>query len=255
MRIKRLKNKDLRLKFYINNFGFRKPFQVLVDGTFCYEALKSKLNIRDQIPKYFDNDVKLLTTPCIINETERLGPNLYGAMLIAKQFAIHYCGHEKSPITGSECFLSMVGEKNENRYIVATQDKSLQRSLRMIVATPLLYLCHKAPTLEAPSDVTKAAAGKIMASKFSVNDSQKEVIKDLKIKTFGPEKEKKFNKRKQKQPNPLSCLKSKKKKQEHVVEHTIEKPKKKKKKVRVKIPKHVKEELMKMKSNNASTIE
>lgn len=91
--------------------------------------------------------------------------------------------------------------------------------------------------------------------RFSVNDSQKEVIKDLKIKTFGPEKEKKFKKRKQKQPNPLSCLKSKKKKQEHVVEHTIEKPKKKKKKVRVKIPKHVKEELMKMKSNNASTIE
>lgn len=73
MRIKRLKNKDLRLKFYVNNFGFRKPFQVMVDGTFCYEALKSKLNIRDQIPKYFDNDVKLLTTPCIINETERLG--------------------------------------------------------------------------------------------------------------------------------------------------------------------------------------
>ncbi|KAL1458187.1 hypothetical protein WDU94_008355 [Cyamophila willieti] len=251
MRIKRLKNKDNRLKFYCNNFGFRKPFQVLIDGTFCFEALKSKLNIRDQIPKYFDTDVKLLTTPCIINETEKLGPSLYGAMLIAKQFAIHYCGHEKSPITGSECFLSMVGENNANRYIVATQDKGLQKSLRKIVATPLLYLCHKAPTLEAPSDVTKAAAEKVMMSRFAVNDTQRETIKELKIKTFGPEKEK-FKKRKKKQPNPLSCLKSKKfKGEEHVVQHTIEKPKNKKKRVRVKISKHVKEELKKMKTDGS----
>uniref|UniRef100_A0A8D8PYQ1 rRNA-processing protein UTP23 homolog n=1 Tax=Cacopsylla melanoneura TaxID=428564 RepID=A0A8D8PYQ1_9HEMI len=249
MRIKRLKNKDSRLKFYCNNFGFRKPFQVLIDGTFCFEALKSKLNIRDQIPKYFDTDVKLLTTPCIINETEKLGPNLYGAMLIAKQFAIHYCGHEKSPTTGSECFLSMVGEKNANRYIVATQDKALQRCLRKIVATPLLYLCHKAPTLESPSDVTKAAAEQIMTSRFAVNDIQKETIKELKIKTFGPEKEKKFKKRKKKQPNPLSCLKSKRKKGENNVQDTIEKPKNKKKRVRVKVPKHVKEELQKMKTD------
>jgi Uncharacterized proteins of PilT N-term./Vapc superfamily len=73
MRIRRLKTKDNRLKFYCNHFGFRKPFQVLIDGTFCFEALKSKLNIRDQIPKYFDCDVKLLTTPCIITETEKLG--------------------------------------------------------------------------------------------------------------------------------------------------------------------------------------
>ncbi|KAI5705185.1 hypothetical protein M8J75_012736 [Diaphorina citri] len=248
MRIRRLKTKDNRLKFYCNHFGFRKPFQVLIDGTFCFEALKSKLNIRDQIPKYFDCDVKLLTTPCIITETEKLGPNLYGAMLIAKQFALHYCGHEKSPVTGSECFLSMVGEKNANRYIVATQDKALQKSLRKIVATPLLYLCHKAPTLEAPSDVTKAAAEKITASRFAVNDDQKKVIKELKIKTFGPEKEKKFKKKKIKQPNPLSCLKSKKKKPQQTLNHTIDKPKNKKKRVRVKIPKHVKEELMKMKN-------
>lgn len=82
--------------------------------------------------------------------------------------------------------------------------------------------------------------------RFAVNATQKETLKDLKIKTFGPEKEKKIKKRKEKQPNPLSCLKSKKKKEEeeHIGQHHNSKPKKKKR-VRVKIPKHVKEELLK----------
>lgn len=261
MRIKRLKIKDNALKFYCNNFGFRKPFQVLIDGTFCYEALKSKVNIRDQIPKYFNNEVKLLTTPCIIIETEKLGPNLYGAMLIAKQFAIHHCGHEKNPVTGSECFRAMVGESNPNRYIVATQDKGLHKELRKIVASPILYLCHKAPTLENPSEVTKEAAAKIMSSRFSVNCNQKEILQDLKVKTFGPEKEKKIKKRKKKQPNPLSCLKKKKKatlpssSQVTGQEGLSGSNKSKKKRKRIKIPLHVREELKKMSQSTSTSVE
>lgn len=35
MRLKRHQKAERNINFYCINFGFRKPFQVLVDGTFC----------------------------------------------------------------------------------------------------------------------------------------------------------------------------------------------------------------------------
>lgn len=43
MRIKRYKKAYKCLSFYINNFGFHKPFQLLIDGTFCFAALQVSL--------------------------------------------------------------------------------------------------------------------------------------------------------------------------------------------------------------------
>ena len=54
--------------------------------------MQMKVNIKDQLPKYL-GDVKLLTTQCCILEAEKLGPDLFGALLILKQFPIHKCGH------------------------------------------------------------------------------------------------------------------------------------------------------------------
>jgi Fcf1 len=44
-----------------------------------------------------------------------IGPAVFGAMLIAKQFPLHKCGHDSNPLTGSKCLLSMV-RKKENRF-------------------------------------------------------------------------------------------------------------------------------------------
>lgn len=59
--------------FYRNYFGFESPFQVLIDGTFCKEALKVKVDIREQLPKYLDSEVNLLTTACARMECELFG--------------------------------------------------------------------------------------------------------------------------------------------------------------------------------------
>lgn len=40
MKAKRNKQVKKILGFYENNFGFRKPYQILVDGTFCFAALQ-----------------------------------------------------------------------------------------------------------------------------------------------------------------------------------------------------------------------
>lgn len=39
MKIKRYKKVSKNLNFYVNNFGFRQPYQILIDGTFCFAAL------------------------------------------------------------------------------------------------------------------------------------------------------------------------------------------------------------------------
>lgn len=83
--------------------------------TKLYIFFQNKLNIQDQIPKYFQAEVKFLTTPCVIMETEKLGPKFHGTMLIIKQFAVHKCSHGKNATTGSTCLQSMIGKENSNR--------------------------------------------------------------------------------------------------------------------------------------------
>lgn len=62
MKIKRQKQAKKTISVYKNNFGFREPFQILVDGTFCQAALKNKIQIKEQMPKYFMGEVHLCTT-------------------------------------------------------------------------------------------------------------------------------------------------------------------------------------------------
>ncbi|XP_026468995.1 rRNA-processing protein UTP23 homolog [Ctenocephalides felis] len=213
MKITRYKKVHRNLNFYINNFGFHQPFQILIDGTFCFDALKNQFNIQDQLKKYFQAELKLLTTQCVIVETENLGPKLVGAMKIVKQFGIHKCGHEKAPIGASDCLLSMVGKSNRDRYVIATQDRDLQEKIREKPGVPLLYLHRKAPCLERPSQTSRDKATENATGSFKVQTREELVIKKLKedVGLSENNNEQKRKRRKKKGPNPLSCKKKQKK--------------------------------------------
>ncbi len=73
MKIKRQKHVRKVLMFYKSHYGIDVPLRALMDGTFCKAALKFKVNIAEQLPKYFDSEVKLYTTPCVLAECEALG--------------------------------------------------------------------------------------------------------------------------------------------------------------------------------------
>lgn len=62
MKIKRQKQAKKTLSFYKYNFNFREPFQILIDGTFCQAALKNKIQIKEQLPKYLMGEIQLCTT-------------------------------------------------------------------------------------------------------------------------------------------------------------------------------------------------
>jgi len=249
--MKTLRTKKARkiLEFYVNNFKFRAPFQVFIDGTFAFAALQNKFNIREQFAKYLQSEVKLLTTACIISEIEKLGeysPAVNGATQIVKQYAVHRCGHEKKPISGSNCLLSMVerddipDRANYSRYIVATQDRELQDKLRMMAGVPIIYLHGKAPTLDSPSEMSHKYA-EVMKKSLGMTTWQIERIKILRKQAGIEQKEITLRKKKVKGgPNPLSCLKKKTKLETNKNDTKSGKVRKRK----MKIAPHIKEALL-----------
>ena len=73
MKGKRQKHLRKCLTFYEKNFGYKPPYKLLIDGTFCKAALKFKVNIMEQMPKYLGGEVKYFTTKCCLAECEALG--------------------------------------------------------------------------------------------------------------------------------------------------------------------------------------
>ena len=141
-------------------------------------------------------------------ETENLGSKLYGALVVLRQFSLHSCGHEKQPISGTKCLLSMVANCNEKHYIVATQDRDLQSRLRKSPGVPLMYLHSKAPVLDPPSQISINFSRKLLNNRYGISPGEESIVQHLTSDTNSTEL-KVQKKRKRKEPNPLSCKKKK----------------------------------------------
>ncbi|XP_037549140.1 rRNA-processing protein UTP23 homolog [Nematolebias whitei] len=211
MKIKRQKHAKKTISFYKYNFSFRQPFQILVDGTFCQMALKNKIQIKEQMPKYLMGEVLLCTTNCALKELETLGKDLYGAKIILQRFQVRNCSHFKNPVPASECLLSMLEDTNPQHYFVATQDHAVTAGLKKIPGVPLLYIVLNTIVLDKPS---QASLDHVHAVQL-LTPAQQQSIRSLKeeqgIRSKDGERRGKKRKRKQSNPNPLSCLKKKKK--------------------------------------------
>lgn len=207
-------------------------------------VFQEQINIREQIPKYLNSQVKLLTTRCIVIETEKISKKTHGALTILKQYGIHECGH-KEPIPGSKCILSMIGKRNEKHYILASQDRDLQEKLRARAGIPLLYFHNKSPTLDKPSRSSYERAGQSLETgNIFISETQNEALKSMKqalgVEEKVPEEVKvPMKKKKPRNPNPLSC---KKKKKPDIAQGNKEKTNegKVRKRKKNKVPKHLK---------------
>merc|ERR1719435_557568 len=128
--------------------------------------------------------------------------------------------------------MSLLGEKNSQHFIVASQDNGLRYKIRKIPGVPLLLLHGNCPTLEKPSGMTQEFIEKSSDEKTLLNSHEAKTIKELKREVFGEEETMKKKKRKgPKGPNPLSCKKKKVKPQIslHGVKDKMESEGKKKK--------------------------
>ncbi|XP_040835402.1 rRNA-processing protein UTP23 homolog [Ochotona curzoniae] len=216
MKITRQKHAKKHLGFFRNNFGVREPYQILLDGTFCQAALRGRIQLREQLPRYLMGETQLCTTRCVLKELETLGKDLYGAKLIAQKCQVRNCPHFRSAVSGSECLLAMVGDGNAHHYFVATQDQNLSVKVKKQPGIPLLFIIQNTIVLDKPSARTIGFVKAVEAGQL-VSAHEKQSIEQQKEQqglVKSPERRRRKKRRKTGGPNPLSCLKKKKKTQE-----------------------------------------
>ncbi|CAI8048089.1 rRNA-processing protein UTP23 homolog [Geodia barretti] len=213
MKVKRYKHAKKVLSFYKNTFKIREPYQVIVDGTFCQAALKGKIQIKEQLPKYLGGRVQLVTTQCVVTELEGLGQSLSGAMYVAKRFQLRNCGHHRDPQPAADCVKNMISGGNPHHYFVATQDTELQRCLRKTAGIPLLHIVGSTIVLESPTHASQKAHQDVISSKVQPTEHEKSVISAL-DSASGVTREplgKRRGRKTPRGPNPLAVKKGRRK--------------------------------------------
>ncbi|KAK1331995.1 hypothetical protein QTO34_007672 [Cnephaeus nilssonii] len=226
MKITRQKHAKKHLGFFRNNFGVREPYQILLDGTFCQAALRGRIQLREQLPRYLMGETQLCTTRTenivrvyqlvCVKRIRNIGTGLIWGKTDCTKMPVRNCSHFKNAVSGSECLLSMVEEGNPHHYFVASQDQNLSMKVKKRPGVPLMFIIQNTIVLDKPSPKTIAFV-KAVESGQLVSVHEKQSIKQLKEEqglVKNPEQRRRKKRKKISGPNPLSCLKKKKKAQD-----------------------------------------
>jgi len=200
MRQNRSKAYRKLMAMYSTSFGFRQPYQVLVDSEMCETAASQKIDLITRTESVLVGSVKLMITQCCIHELYLKGKSHQPATDLAKSFERRKCNH-KEAIPGNDCILTVIGETNKHRYVIATQSHPLRVSLRAIPGAPIVHINRSVMVLEPASDVTlqskqraeQNALGPSISEKAMLNAVAPQAEPSIKRKRKGP-----------KGPNPLS---------------------------------------------------
>ncbi|KAI0815180.1 Fcf1-domain-containing protein [Irpex lacteus] len=208
MRQKRAKAYRKLMSLYALSFGFRQPYQALVDSEMCKDAISHKIELVKQLSVVLQGSVKPMITQCCIHELYLQGKSVQSAVDLAKTFERRKCNH-KEAIPGDECLTSVIGETNKHRYVLVSQSQPLRSKLRNIPAVPMVHINRSVMILEPPSDATIRAKNAVSAEQQSLKPSASElahIASTSKVEEKTPQKKRKGPKG----PNPLSVKKKKK---------------------------------------------
>ncbi|KAF5601463.1 rRNA-processing UTP23 [Fusarium subglutinans] len=236
MRGKRSKQYRKLMEQFSQTFGFREPYQVLVDAEMVRDSSRFKMDLEPALSRTVHGKVKPMITQCEIRKlyAARNEPGVHEAIDLAKTLERRRCGHHPDdypePLSTQECLRSVVDPKdtlqNKHRYVVASQDQEVRRMLRGIKGVPLIYIKRSVMILEPMADESVQVRAKEERSKFRAEiknqlgkRKREDVDDDDKAdkKTDNNSEEQKQKKKKghgPKGPNPLAVQKSKKPKTE-----------------------------------------
>jgi len=136
MRVKKRSKHRKAVKFYSTCFGFREPYKVLIDGTFVHHLITQRLLPADEALRDLLSASRapaLFTSKCIVAELRRLGKSHAESFDNAQLLATNKCEHDKV-VSAVNCILSLIGDKNPERFFVATQDADLREKLREVLS-------------------------------------------------------------------------------------------------------------------------
>lgn len=163
------------------SFGFREPYQVLLDAEIIRDADRFKMDLIGGIERTLhgqvkpsEEDLKILKRVLLIDIlviTQCCMRHLYAAAkepgvsyLIdkAKTFERRRCGHlpdeYPEPLSAEACIASVVDPKdnktNKHRYVVASQELDVRKHMRSILGVPLIYINRSVMIMEPMAEAT-----------------------------------------------------------------------------------------------------
>ncbi|KAH9944452.1 PIN domain-like protein [Epithele typhae] len=199
MRHKRAKAYRKLMSLYAMSFGFRQPYQVLVDSHMAKEASAHKIELVKQLGVVLQGTVKPMITQCCIQELYLEEKDHPDAVALAKTFERRKCNH-RTPIPGDECLRSVVAP-------LRARDAStdLRSALRAIPAVPIVHLNRAVMILEPPSDATLHTKALAEENALRPSEPETQALQSAAPAPAEPPRKKKGPKG----PNPLSVKKKK----------------------------------------------
>jgi U3 small nucleolar RNA-associated protein 23 len=205
--------------------GIKPPYRVLIDGNFLAMCLQMKVDLRERLPKFLQvkaHELEYYIPRAAVNELELLGDAMREAVDLAKSFRVvepreYGAGASAETLDVTTVIRSLIGERNDRKYFVATQEVELRKALRRVPGVPLFYLNRSVLVFEDISDATLSIVRheeKQQRSQLDVNEKRKldaivQSRDDDTQQQQGPPVRKKHKAR---GPNPLSVKKPAKKK-------------------------------------------
>ncbi|QSL64708.1 hypothetical protein MERGE_002010 [Pneumocystis wakefieldiae] len=198
------------MQIYKISFGFREPYQTLIDADYLQDSIKCKMDVIKLLERILQGKVKPMITQCCIQKLYETKQR--DVISIAKAYERRRCNHKDNPLPPEDCIYSIVNinGKNKHRYIVATQSVQIRAKLRDIPAVPLFYISRSVVILEPSSYSTIKAKQTIEQSKLGLKKEESEKILGTKRGLDDQDSSLPRKRRRgPKEPNPLSVKKKK----------------------------------------------
>lgn len=223
MRYLRAKGTRKALRQFHFLCGIKPPYKVLLDGNFIAMCLQMKVDVHERIPKYLQvkpHECEFYVPRAAIDELKALGEATTEAYHLARRFKVEKANDQAEDDKQESADVSkyiqvIIGDKNDRKFIVCTQEVELRKALRLIPGVPLIYLNRSVLVFEDVSRATLAIVRqeeKTNVAKLDVNEKKKlEQIQEEKYGKIDAE-QKRITKKRARGPNPLSVKKSAKKK-------------------------------------------
>uniref|UniRef100_A0AAV1UJM2 UTP23 sensor motif region domain-containing protein n=1 Tax=Peronospora matthiolae TaxID=2874970 RepID=A0AAV1UJM2_9STRA len=198
--------------------GLKAPYKVLLDGNFIAMCIQMKVDVHERVPKYLQvkpHECEFYVPRAALDELQLLKEVTKDAFELARSFKVAevYGQLEEEtdgPVDVSKAIQSIIGDRNNRKFVVCTQEVELRKALRLVPGVPLLYLNRSVLVFEEISHATLAIVRqeeKASMAKLDVNEKRKlEAMQDGDCNDDHAEKQRLLKKR-AKGPNPLSIKK------------------------------------------------
>ncbi|MCJ1309155.1 hypothetical protein MMC25_002810 [Agyrium rufum] len=236
MKGKRSKQYRKLMQQYALTFGFREPYQVLVDAQMIRDSVTIKMDLIAGLQRTLQGQVKPMITQCSIRHLYTIPVDVPkqhkdACIELAKQFERRRCNHHllEEPLSTLACFKDVIDAKgsgtNKNRYTVACQEDGVRAWCRTVHGVPLIYVKRSVMVMEPMAEASTSVRDGVEKSKLragikSQDTKRKRTADDEeragqgvaaadRIQGEEPDSSKKRKTKGPKGPNPLSVRKPK----------------------------------------------